>query len=156
VELRVEQSAPAVVYSCAHPFFIKGPDIAESLDRKRCSGKCAPRWPFSGWAILNISAQDIAAVLAVNKPDSPVKSGTYLRVVSTCGGKARILMKKFKYAMMETDDIWVAPGIEMDFLARQWWYQSRDSIHCLGAIHKMQHKPYESNRFVTVKRQHRQ
>ena len=44
----------------------------------------------------------------------------HVRLVTTAGIKASVLVKKFQYTLKITDDIWLAPQLEIHPIERQW------------------------------------
>ena len=72
------------------------------------------------WANLEITDVKVEKVLEEAGPELLGYATTHVRLVTTAGVKASILVKKFKYFLKITDDIWIAPQLELHPIEQQW------------------------------------
>jgi hypothetical protein len=71
-------------------------------------------------ANLEIADVNVEKVREQPGPELLGYATTHLRLVTTAGIKASVLMKKFQYTVEVTDDIWLAPQLEIHPIERQW------------------------------------
>ena len=72
------------------------------------------------WANLEITDVKVEKVLEQPGPELLGYATTHLRLVTTAGVKASVLIKKFSYSLEITDDVWLAPQLEIHPIERQW------------------------------------
>ncbi len=72
------------------------------------------------WANLEVTDVKVEKVLEQPGPELLGYATTHLRLVTTAGVKASVLIKKFRYSLEITDDVWLAPQLEIHPIERQW------------------------------------
>ncbi len=72
------------------------------------------------WANLEVTDVKVEKVLEQPGPELLGYATTHLRLVTTAGVKASVLVKKFRYSLEITDDVWLAPQLEIHPIEQQW------------------------------------
>ena len=72
------------------------------------------------WANLEVADPKIEKVLEEPGPELLGYSTTHVRLVATANIKASVVVKKFSYSLKITDDVWIAPRLEIHPIEQQW------------------------------------
>ncbi len=72
------------------------------------------------WANLEITDVSVEKVMEKTGPELLGYATTHVRLVTTAGIKASVLVKKHQFTLEITDDIWLAPQLEIHPIERQW------------------------------------
>lgn len=72
------------------------------------------------FAKLEITDVKVEKVLEKPGPELLGYAATHVRLVTTAGVKFSVLVKKYQYVLKITDDIWMAPQLEIHPIEQQW------------------------------------
>ena len=72
------------------------------------------------WTNLKITDVNVEKVLEESGPELLGYTTKHVRLKTTAGVKASVLIKKFRYSLEITDDIWIAPQLELHPIEQQW------------------------------------
>lgn len=72
------------------------------------------------WANAKITNVKIEKVLEEPGPEILGYPTTHVRIVIEAGLKASVIVKKFKYSLKITDDVWMAQDLELSPIEQQW------------------------------------
>jgi len=72
------------------------------------------------WTNLKVTNVNVEKVLDEPGPEILGYATRHVRLKTTAGVKASVLIKKFRYSLEIIDDVWIAPQLEIHPIEKQW------------------------------------
>jgi hypothetical protein len=77
------------------------------------------------WTNLEVTDPKVEKVLEEEGPKLLGYPTSHIRLVTTAGIKASVVVKKFRFHLQITDDVWIATQLEIHPIVQQWRRRQR-------------------------------